>query len=646
MLRFRCPKCKKELTAHDSNAGRVVKCQCGQAMAIPSQPLTASAAPGGQLMLEQRSPQTAANTEHESTISGNRDGIQAQRPKLVPGSGSPPLGQSAAPRPIGHEQLKAPMSSTPVVKGVPVAEQGRGTGFLTFAIAFLAGGIVVGAFLLYKRWSEPAPLVLAPTISQADEKKAGPDPTVPSPFGLPPQIPSNDNANTPAVAANSGQKQQPPIPLQQKSNVDSPAKNDDPAPPASDVATKPQPKDDTAEKKGPGASPKKENEPAPALQTLISALRDGKGEDKLSAIRSIASLGEKASAASHALCEAAMSPNRELSREALLALEKVNPDLYGPVFTLVIDGNPANHLKASRALRNLGSKAKPAAAVLIQQIRNRRNDLEKQGGHDFFAFAGGHPVSITRVVSEHLFSLASISPEEPDSLQTIIDSTMFTIRLSFGFGDTRVGPFRQAGVELLGGIAEEHPPHREKILAKLEALLQDSVETVSTTNEFLIRGKLAEIEAIGNAMLRCGEEAHARLIKKTVPQLKELEFHKDASVRSAAKALRTRIEAGPSKSKIAFPVDDEITGPSFERRYPVSMIAGKTYTIDMRSADFDAFLRLTNPLGVIVAQDDDSGGGLNARIAFECAETGHFTIIASPLTSGATGRFTLSVREE
>src|SRR6266542_4412649 len=48
--------------------------------------------------------------------------------------------------------------------------------------------------------------------------------------------------------------------------------------------------------------------------------------------------------------------------------------------------------------------------------------------------------------------------------------------------------------------------------------------------------------------------------------------------------------------------------------YPVTMKRGKTYTIDMVSTQFDSFLRLEDAKGTELAQDDDSGGNLNARI--------------------------------
>jgi hypothetical protein len=78
---------------------------------------------------------------------------------------------------------------------------------------------------------------------------------------------------------------------------------------------------------------------------------------------------------------------------------------------------------------------------------------------------------------------------------------------------------------------------------------------------------------------------------------------------------------------------------------PVKMKSGKTYTIDLISDDFDAFLRLLDPAGKEVAFDDDSGGDLNSRIVYECKEDGVFRIIMTTLNR-QPGNFTLKVREE
>jgi hypothetical protein len=78
------------------------------------------------------------------------------------------------------------------------------------------------------------------------------------------------------------------------------------------------------------------------------------------------------------------------------------------------------------------------------------------------------------------------------------------------------------------------------------------------------------------------------------------------------------------------------------KRYEIELTAGKTYVIDMISKKFDAFLRLEDVKGMQLAQDDDSGGGTNARIKFRPKADGAYRIIATSY-AGGTGAFTLKV---
>lgn len=72
--------------------------------------------------------------------------------------------------------------------------------------------------------------------------------------------------------------------------------------------------------------------------------------------------------------------------------------------------------------------------------------------------------------------------------------------------------------------------------------------------------------------------------------------------------------------------------------------AGKDYLISLNSKAFDAYLRLENPFGKTVAEDDDSGGDLNARIVYRCTQTGIHRIIATTF-NGQTGPYQLIVQE-
>jgi hypothetical protein len=82
--------------------------------------------------------------------------------------------------------------------------------------------------------------------------------------------------------------------------------------------------------------------------------------------------------------------------------------------------------------------------------------------------------------------------------------------------------------------------------------------------------------------------------------------------------------------------------------YQVKFAAGKTYVIDMVSPDqkaLDPYLFLFDAAGKQLAEDDDGGGGLNARIVFRAAKDGTYRIRATSCNAGR-GAFTLTVREQ
>jgi hypothetical protein len=82
------------------------------------------------------------------------------------------------------------------------------------------------------------------------------------------------------------------------------------------------------------------------------------------------------------------------------------------------------------------------------------------------------------------------------------------------------------------------------------------------------------------------------------------------------------------------------------KTYTVMLKAGKAYTIDLvtRQKGQDPFLILTDPFGVLLASDDDSGGFPNARIVYTPLKDGEYRILATTLDHGL-GPYTLSVRE-
>lgn len=77
----------------------------------------------------------------------------------------------------------------------------------------------------------------------------------------------------------------------------------------------------------------------------------------------------------------------------------------------------------------------------------------------------------------------------------------------------------------------------------------------------------------------------------------------------------------------------------------VRMEAGRTYTIDLESKQFDAYLGLINPDKQVVARDDDGGDGLNARIVFRPLQNGLYRVVVTSFQPRQRGTYSLRVRQ-
>jgi hypothetical protein len=103
------------------------------------------------------------------------------------------------------------------------------------------------------------------------------------------------------------------------------------------------------------------------------------------------------------------------------------------------------------------------------------------------------------------------------------------------------------------------------------------------------------------------------------------------------------------------PIDTSVTGQltmsdpvmpdqTYYRLFTFRGTAGQTVQIDLKSADFDAYLYLKDQNGQAIAQNDDSGGGTNARIIQSLPYTGMYQIYANTLMRGHAGAFTLRLQ--
>ena len=72
--------------------------------------------------------------------------------------------------------------------------------------------------------------------------------------------------------------------------------------------------------------------------------------------------------------------------------------------------------------------------------------------------------------------------------------------------------------------------------------------------------------------------------------------------------------------------------------------AGDRVTIDLASADFDAYLIVLKPDGEELSQDDDSGGQSNARVTTTLPSNGTYTVFVNTSGSNQQGQYSLRAR--
>jgi hypothetical protein len=92
---------------------------------------------------------------------------------------------------------------------------------------------------------------------------------------------------------------------------------------------------------------------------------------------------------------------------------------------------------------------------------------------------------------------------------------------------------------------------------------------------------------------------------------------------------------------------DRVRADCYCKVYTIKLEKGGKYQFDCISTNvFDNFMRIEDAKGEQLAEDDDSGGDLNARIIFDCKEAGEYRIIVTSYAPGDTGEFTLKAEKK
>jgi tetratricopeptide (TPR) repeat protein len=94
-------------------------------------------------------------------------------------------------------------------------------------------------------------------------------------------------------------------------------------------------------------------------------------------------------------------------------------------------------------------------------------------------------------------------------------------------------------------------------------------------------------------------------------------------------------------------IQGELTDAEKTKIHPCTLLAGRTYVIELQSAAFDAFLKLEDPQGKLLAENDDIVPGVNrnSRLVFTAPRDGSYRIVATSFEQAGQGAYALIIRE-
>lgn len=222
---------------------------------------------------------------------------------------------------------------------------------------------------------------------------------------------------------------------------------------------------------------------------------------KLQAIAELGSLASESPEAAAALCEAIVSPMRNISLAAFEAIEKARPDLYKPISSLILDKDQAKRVKALDELVRLGGKAAPSLPILHAMFLNelkRGPDAETQG--------------MTAMQKSCFAAIKKLGADDPGTVKLL---------KQVGGMDHRFSTARREALTALGDWAGSDAARRKDAFPTIKNAMSDP------------RCLPQCIEILGEF----GAEA-----KDGLPALKKLKLSNDATIRALAAAAVAKIE--------------------------------------------------------------------------------------------------------
>lgn len=114
------------------------------------------------------------------------------------------------------------------------------------------------------------------------------------------------------------------------------------------------------------------------------------------------------------------------------------------------------------------------------------------------------------------------------------------------------------------------------------------------------------------------------------------------SAASAACTSHTPVAVGQTVTGTLATSDCRLPTGQYADRWRLALTSATTVRIDHSSTAFDAYVILTDTLGTVIAEDDDSGVGLDSRIE-RALPAGAYIVWTSSLAAATTGAYQLTV---
>jgi hypothetical protein len=135
----------------------------------------------------------------------------------------------------------------------------------------------------------------------------------------------------------------------------------------------------------------------------------------------------------------------------------------------------------------------------------------------------------------------------------------------------------------------------------------------------------------------------ARAVSSTVGGLYQVNLPASLGPRPVFCGSKGALAVGGSISGTLAFTACQYTDATFADVYQMTLAADTTIDLRLNSGDFDAYLVVLDAKGNLVAQDDDSGGGTNARIQ-QMLTAGNYYVFAKPFANYySLGNYTLTL---